>query len=147
MSKLKMAQRTSQVVGAPYKLGENTFSGGFDCLSLLHHIGTKAGFEVPLEFEGYTMETYKEFFKKDRKEAMKVFARLMISVGKEIKPNFAFTGDLLMIENIKSGEISMAIHAGNDRALSVYEKSGVTLVDLRVNKITRAFRWRKSCPE
>jgi len=141
--KLKMAERTSKVVGTPYKLGEEKPGVGFDCLSLLHHMGTKAGFEVPTEFEGYTMETYKEFWNRDKKGAMEVFTRLIASLGEEIKPAFAFAGDLLIVKSKRTKAISMGLHAGGDKVLTVFEDAGVSFADLSMVKILRAFRWRK----
>lgn len=141
--RLNMVRVTSQFVDSPYALGQASRSQGFDCISLLLGMAAKMDLSVPDEFEGVTRETYPELWDTNKEKAKAVLFRFLSTLGKEITPAFAFTGDLLILKNRQTGTLTIGIHAGGDKIMSAFTDVGVKVIDLRLYKIKRAFRWRR----
>jgi len=141
--RLNMVGVTSQFVGSPYALGHASRSQGFDCISLLLAMANKMDLPVPDEFEGVTRETYPELWNTDKEKAKAVLFRFLATLGEEVKPKFAFTGDLLILKNRQTGTLTIGIHAGGDKIMSAFTDVGIKVIDLRLYKIKRAFRWRR----
>lgn len=139
----RLAILTSNLVGAPYKLGGQTVDEGLDCLSVVDYVANFWDQPLPDEFEGMTRENYKACYEADPVGAKKTFLRLVKTLGHEILPTSgAFAGDLLVIQvKGKPETIGVGIHAGNNLCLSAFELHGVALVDLRAYEILHVYRW------
>jgi len=141
--KLRMAEMTSGLVGAKYSLGNGSFSNGYDCVSLLLDVAKKRNLPVPDVFEGITRETYSALWNTNKPRAKATLFRFLASLGEKIKPKFAFTGDLLILKNKETGELTIGIHAGGDKVLSAFTDAGVALASLQAYTIKQAYRWGK----
>lgn len=136
--KLRLAEFTSRMVGKPYRLGE------MDCAKLIMEFADHMKVALPDSWQGIPVASYKELFEADRKKAMELFIEWATSIGNEISPGKAFSGDLLIA--IPKGSVetypSLLIHAGQDQALCVTEKRGVCHVPIRAYNVIKAFRWK-----
>lgn len=136
--KLRLAEFTRELVGKPYRLGET------DCASLIMAFAGHVGVTLPDEWKGHAVSSYAELYRDNPEEAMRYFIEWAASAGHEIDQSKAFAGDLLAAVPKTHPEAgrSLLIHAGQDQALCVTEKRGVTFVPLRAYAVTQAWRWR-----
>jgi len=125
--------------GAPYKLGGRSRAEGYDCFSLVLALGEDFGVVVPETFEGQTMETYSKLWMDDPGEAKRVMLELFGKLAKKIPVGKMFASDILILDD--GGEGNVGIHAGKDLALSVFTDVGVRLVNIRIFRVTGAYRW------
>ena len=131
-----LAELTSDLVGKSYKLGD------VDCARLILEVAKRSGIPLSEEWEGFTPENYAELYERDPEEAQQVLICWVTSIGTEIPGCKAFAGDVLIARTINGSVLSVLLHAGQDQAMIVNEKRGVTMVPLRAYEIVKAFRWR-----
>lgn len=133
---LRFAEFTGRSVGRPYKLGET------DCLSLVLSFLDHAGVEIPDSFDGVTRENYPALYRVDPRRAKEILLRWITTVGEEIPPSHAFTGDILVVRVKGKEDWGIEIHAGGDLALGAFAKQGIGLETLRGYDILKAYRIR-----
>ena len=140
MRKLRLAELTSRLVGAPYKLGGHGVDTGFDCYSLLLAACDFWNTEVPRAFDGLTVDNYPERFRADPDGTKQILFKALASMGKEIKPSEAFAGDILVTSTKGTNFFGVGIHAGGDSILATYLERGVQIMPLRGYNIIKAYR-------
>lgn len=136
----KLSALTKDVIGRPYKLGVT------DCASMIVEFASKSGMPLPREWEGFTPENYGPFYLERPEQAKEVLCLWAGSVGEEIAPSRAFSGDLLIVRpkgHPASETPGVVIHAGQDLVLAVFEDRGVRLAPIRVFNVLKAYRWRE----
>lgn len=149
MKPFRLAQITSGLIGAPYRLGESDKPGvkkGYDCASLILHVADLTGMPMPKTWEGFTVDDYAEFYRRRPEQAQEVLCLWASEAGKEIPASRAFAGDLLIVRPRALGKRalpSVVIHAGQDQVLAVYEDRGVGLAPIRYYTVLKAYRWIK----
>lgn len=137
--KFNLGKLTSELVGQPYSLGG---VNGHDCASLVLAITEMK----QTEWEGFTTENYPEFYRTRPEQAKEVLACWASQIGREIHPNKAFAGDILIVrtKNGKQKESpGVVIHGGQDCVLAVFDDRGVSVAPIRAYEILKAYRWRK----
>lgn len=141
---LKLSQLTTQLVGRPYALSSTK---GLDCFSAVVEYLRLRSVLVPADFEGHSTSEYKALFLSDPSEAKYLMVKFMSSLLDEIRPAFAFAGDILLAHppgEDASSQNFLAIHGGNGVMLAATEERGIFPLPIRVYEISRAFRIRRA---
>ena len=98
------------------------------------------GIELPEEFNGVTLDTYKQLFQDEPAKAKKVMVEFIDSVLEPIPGYKAIPGDIYLLSLEKNPLPFLAICAGNANIISVTESKGVTVFPLKTYKIERAWK-------
>ena len=106
-------------------------------------IAARQGIKLPEEFEGYRIADYPEIWLADKRLAKTLLLRFVMSIGERIKTYQAFVGDLLVLQQPGTGEISIGVHSGNGYALVAFEDAGVRLAPISDFMVRRAYRMKK----
>jgi cell wall-associated NlpC family hydrolase len=137
---LRLAELTSRLVGAPYKLGGHGVREGFDCYSLMLAVCDFWGADAPKVFRDLTVDNYPERFRQDPNGTKEILFEALASTMKEVKPSQAFAGDILITSTKGTNTFGIGIHAGGDSMLASYLERGVQLMPLRGYNILKAYR-------
>ncbi len=105
----------------------------WDCLNTMVTFYSELGIEMPLEFEGYKYEDYKEIWNKNFRKALKILKRWYRTLGERINPNFMIRGDLILYDAADKDIIgtAWAIYLGNGNALMVFGLQGVKVLPVQ----------------
>ncbi len=98
-------------------------SKGWDCLNSIATFYREMGVDFPTEFEGWTFENYGRRALGDPDKAHKAFEKFVLTLGKEIDPNYMKMGDLLLIA-VKDFGVYAGIFCGNGNAFFMFDKGG-----------------------
>ena len=131
---------TKEIIGKPYKLGVT------DCASIVVEFAEKSGMPFSKEWEGFTPENYAAFYMERPEQAKEVLCLWASTIGREIEPSRAFTGDVLIVRpkgHPANETPGVVIHAGQDLVLAVFEDRGVQLAPVRIYNVLKAYRWRE----
>jgi len=137
---LKLTQLTTQLVGQPYALSD---PGGLDCFSVIMNYLRLRGVNVPDEFKGRSTQDYRDLFLSDPDEAKRLMIEFVSEFMTEIRPTFAFAGDVLLAHtkgDDAPSQYFLGIHGGNGCLISATEQKGVVPIPIRAVDISRAFR-------
>lgn len=138
---MTLARYTSKIVGIPYKLGGMAGENGADCFNTIWAYLSER-INLPVEYEGLTIDTYAELYERDPDQAKCIMIRLMKDLLEEIPPHQAIAGDILLV-NIKLGVSVadfLAIDGGNGKIVIATEEDGVSLWPKRFYIIKEAYR-------
>jgi len=136
-----LAAITSTLTGKPYALGDP--GAGYDCFNLVHQYLTLKGADLPTQFEGETIRTYADLFRRAPVKAKKLMVEYVASVTDEIPVSRAFAGDILLLAlKERKAPAFLGIHGGGGNVLLSSPEHGVTVCPLGKYEIRRAFRCR-----
>lgn len=139
--KLRLAEISKEIVGAPYKLGGKSKEEGFDCLSMIFFFVDKWGISIPESFEGVTRDNYVEFWNKDQHEAREKLVKFLAYLGKKIKPDRVRSGDFVLCT--ARDQTLTGIYLGQGKILCIFDDAGVKIITTNIVKISRGYRWRQ----
>ena len=141
--KNKWANITSDYVGTPYKLGGQYKEDGMDCFSLMVKVMEDMDVEMDLsEFEGMTLDTYKDFFEKNPTETKEAMLRWLQTFTTKIENKDMRPGDILIAESKSIKQMFGAIYCGNSRVMAASEQ-GVKIYKLEYFNILETYRCQK----
>jgi len=133
-----LAVITSRLIGLEYELGK------VDCFSIIIVYLRAMKVKLPSEFEGLTLDTYAELFKKDPDNAIATMLNCLDSISQPVPPHKAQPGDILLLKLRSVGSrqqfISPGINAGNGHVIVAMKNQGVVMVPLRY--YTRLRGWK-----
>lgn len=139
---MNLAEITSRYVGAPFKLGGQSFDEGFDCFSLAYYLARDLGKDPPAEFGELTLENYSNLYALDEIAAVDAMIEYAEKNFREVPRSSAFVGDLLIMADNRGGRFA-ALHAGNNYIISSFQNLGVSIAKLRTFRLDRVFKWEK----
>ncbi len=140
---MNLAEITSRYVGAPFKLGGQSFEDGFDCFSLAFHLARDLGKDPPAEFGELTLDNYSNLYALDEQAAVDSMIEYAEKNFREVPAASAFVGDLLIMADNQGGRFA-ALHAGNNYIISSFQNLGVSIAKLRTFRLDRVFKWEKT---
>lgn len=133
-----LAAITQKLVDLPYELGEK------DCFSIIVMYLKLRGYQVPEQFCGFTMQTYKAYYESVPWHAKQLMCYFFDCLMDPIAPHKAFAGDVLLLELPDSdSQPFAAIDGGNATIVAASPKRGVAVTPIRYYTIRRAWRCRK----
>jgi len=117
---MNLAAITSKYVGQPFSK--------YNCLGILHAIYADLGVDLPIEYGGYTLDNYYQFFQADPQTAQALMAEMIQTLGQEVSINQKRLGDLLIIS--QDGDYFPAMYMGGSTAIASFYKDGVMVFPL-----------------
>lgn len=135
---VSLSKVTSDLVGTPYTLGK------MDCFMLIITYLRKKGIDIPEQYEGLTLNTYKDLFERDAQASKDIMIGFMDSILQPVMPRKAGPGDILLLKlRGRPKELPfLAINGGNSVVIFVIEEKGVVAFPLRYYSMLRGWTCR-----
>jgi len=139
-----LSKITAELVGAPYRLGGLEQAAGFDCFSLIYQYLIMRGVDLPKQYKGLTLETYKDLYETDPEQATRVMIEFVEEHMEEIPRHRMFAGDVALarVTGEDRGHAFLVIDGGNGNIICATEELGVSITSVKYYKIERVFRCR-----
>lgn len=131
--KLSLAEATKDLVNKTYELGK------IDCIHMVYNY-LNTMIKMPTEYNGLTLENYKDFFKLDPDAAREAMVEFLSNILDEIKIIEMLPGDIVVLTYCFS-PIFLGIVLANGMVL-ICSSEGIVSAPLGHYKIERIFR----CP-
>lgn len=132
MRKVSLHELTTDFVGKQYILGQ------MDCFILIYQYLKKLNISLPNSFNGQTINSYPELYKKNKLEAKIVMIDFISSLLEEIKPQFSKAGDILLLKY--RGNEFLGINLGNGMIMTAVPEFGVTISSRSLYQSLKAWR-------
>lgn len=131
-----LAEITSEVVGKSYELGCT------DCFALIIYYLQKQGVPIPDEYEGITLETYADFYKKDPENTLRLMVGFINRLLVSVHPNKAPPGSIYLL-SLKGRDVPsfLALDGGNTNVVFATEERGIIVMPLSHYEIEGAWIW------
>jgi hypothetical protein len=133
---VKMVEITQRLIGLKYELGK------VDCFRLIITYMELIGKKLPSEYKGYTLETYKDLYLRNSKEAKELMVELMNDLLEPINIHHILPGDICLLK-LRSSKPFLGIETGNANLIVAAETKGVTVVPRKYYTILGAWRCRQ----
>jgi len=133
---MSLARITAGFVGKPYQLG------AVDCFAAILDYLAQLGIELPVDFEGYTRQSYAALYLSDPEAAKAMMIRLIDSLLPKVAPAMVLAGDLLLLR-LDGSLPFLAIDGGNGRVLAATIEHGICQLPRNRYRIIRGWRCRQ----
>lgn len=131
-----LAKMSALVLGKPFELG------CMDCFMLVIDYLRQRGFQLPEEYNGYTLQSYGDLYLDNPNRAREVMVGCLDVMLKQIPAGKVVPGDILLIKLKGTSEgFFLAINGGNGNALLVSESRGVISLPIRFYKILKGWTY------
>lgn len=139
---MRFIDYTKRVVGLPYCAGGMNPETGLGCFTIVYNWLKIHIPGLPDDYHGYTLTNRRERYDSDPDAANRMMLQFFDEYLQEVKPSFAFVGDILWSSIVVNGTeyFAASIHAGNGFMLGATPLRGVVLLPLRAYKVHRAWR-------
>lgn len=129
-----LADITKDLIGKKWELGK------MDCLKLIYDFLDKCGVEPPKNYSGLNLDTYKDFYLRNKEYALKLMIAYFDSFLKPIDINNARSGDIVILQYQYSHKFT-GIISGNGKVI-ISTLDNVKLVSLGPYNILKAYTWQ-----
>jgi hypothetical protein len=132
---MNLAKITSELLQSEYCLGK------VDCfLTIFKYLEKRKRAGLPEEFEGATLSSYPELYRKNPTKAKQTMIRFFEAYLTEVDKKQQLPGDVLIL-SVHGRRLFPAINGGLGKALFATEEHGVGCFKLNQYTVERVFRW------
>ena len=135
------AKLTARFVGKPYRAGA-TGPDAYDCLGLIIRAQRKLGWEMPKEFEGWTLENYAQRFESDPKAGIETLERYLDTHCERVDVRYLRRGDIVIVRQNHNGVRFPGLYAGKRQFLTVITGQKVRIFGADSKLFTILAAWR-----
>ncbi|TAN40801.1 MAG: hypothetical protein EPN22_17030 [Nitrospirae bacterium] len=145
IDKVLFADTVGNFLGKKYRLGAQG-PDAYDCFSFKYCFYRELGFEIPLPFEGYTLDNYPDRYKQEPAAATDAMLRLLRSCGTPVERNYMLPGDLAICHASDATDGFMgAIYMGRGNFLAMHTSHGSIVLPMKDVRFTD-IEVRRLCP-
>jgi hypothetical protein len=135
MKLFNLLELTEGMVGSNYDLGN------MDCFSIIIMYLARQEVCLPTEFEGMTLATYAQAYKKDPVATREKMFACLDSVMTPVLAEHAKPGDVLLLKlRASSGVPFPAIDGGNANVIFADKQRGVMLTSVRPYRVLKGWK-------
>ncbi len=118
---IKIARAMQKFIDSQYVIDDP--SKGWDCLNSIATFYREFGIIMPGSFEDWDWDNYGKKALENPTEAHQAFERFVLTLGREVDPNYMHIGDLLLI-SVKDFGVYAGIYLGSGNAFFMFDKGG-----------------------